>query len=99
VAGRGAEDAPHQHGGESGQSRWISTPTERWVALWCDHFYNRLQPRAGLDEKAGAVVLKVGNKGPGFDGKPIKEYEVRVRLKDGKLLANKAGETPSAKKP
>jgi hypothetical protein len=51
-----------------------------------------------LDEKAGVVVLKVGNEGPGFDGKPIEECEVRVRLRDGKLMGNKAGEKPAAKK-
>jgi hypothetical protein len=52
-----------------------------------------------LDEKVGVVVLKVGNEGNGFDGKPIKESEVRIRLKDGKLQGNKAGAAPAAKKP
>lgn len=52
-----------------------------------------------LDEKAGAVVLKVGKHKSGFDGKPIKECEVRVSLKDGKLLGSKASEIPPAKKP
>jgi hypothetical protein len=51
-----------------------------------------------LDEKAGVVILKVGNEGPGFDGKPVEECEVRVRLKDGQLMGNKAGEKPAAKK-
>jgi mono/diheme cytochrome c family protein len=50
-----------------------------------------------LDEKAGVVVLKVGNEGPGFDGKPVNEYQVRIRLKDGKLDGNKAeAQVPSA---
>ena len=52
-----------------------------------------------LDEKAGALLLKVGNHKSGFDGKPVKECEARIRLKDGKLLGNKASETPPAKKP
>lgn len=50
-----------------------------------------------LDEKAEVVVLKVGNERPGLDGKPVNEYEVRIRLKDGKLEGNKAGaQVPSA---
>jgi mono/diheme cytochrome c family protein len=44
-----------------------------------------------LDEKAGVVVLKVGNEGPGLDGNPVNEYEVRIRLEDGNLEGNKAG--------
>lgn len=49
-----------------------------------------------LDEKAGVVVLKVGN--AGFDGKAVEQCEVRIRLKDGQVMGNKAGEKPAAKK-
>jgi hypothetical protein len=60
-------------------------------SLWWGHGHQ-------LDEKAGVVVLKVGNEGAGADGKPVEECEVRVRLKDGQLLGNKASEKLAAKK-
>jgi len=60
-------------------------------SLWWGHGHK-------LDEKAGVVVLKVGNDKPGSDGKPVKECEVRVRLQDG-TEGPKAGEAPAAKKP
>ena len=44
---------------------------------------------------AGRLIPLIDDR---FDGKPVEECEVRVRLKDGRLMGNKAGEKPAAKK-
>jgi hypothetical protein len=62
-------------------------------SIWWGHGHE-------LDEKAGVVVVKVGNHDRmGMNGKPIQAREVRLRLKDGRILGPMAGEGPMSRKP